>query len=337
MIKRRDFLKGSMVTALSAGMGLGLSANPGKHFPDYLFSAGHESGSPGVPIAVATWPNLKATEEAMNILLRGETALNAVEAGACVPEADPGDTSVGFGGLPDRDGIVTLDACIMDDKGNAGSVAFLAEIMHPVSVARKVMELTPHVMLSGEGALQFALEQGFKKTNLFTSSSKAAWEAWKKTSGYKPSGNAIQHDTIGILALDKSGNLSGACSTSGLAFKIHGRVGDSPIIGAGLYVDNETGAACATGIGEMVMKTLCSFLIVEKMKEGATPQEACEAAISRIIDKYEVSDTNAQVGVLAMNKKGEIGAYAIRKGYSISLNINGDNKNIPSKYAIARE
>ncbi|HLF36004.1 MAG TPA: N(4)-(beta-N-acetylglucosaminyl)-L-asparaginase [Cyclobacteriaceae bacterium] len=337
MIKRRDFIKGTTITALSAGMGLNLSSNLEKSFPGSIFPGGNESGSPGIPVAVATWPNLRATEEAMNLLLRGDSALNAVEAGARMPEADPGDTSVGFGGLPDRDGIVTLDACIMDDKGNAGSVAFLAEIMHPVSVARKVMELTPHVMLSGDGALRFALEQGFKKTNLLTSSSKAAWETWKKTSGYKPDGNAIQHDTIGILALDKSGNLSGACSTSGLAFKIHGRVGDSPIIGAGLYVDNETGAACATGIGELVMKTLCSFLIVEKMKEGATPLEACQTAISRIVDRYGVSDSNTQVGVLAMNKKGEIGAFSIRKGYSISQNVNGDNKIVPSKYAIPRE
>ncbi len=231
--------------------------------------------------------------------------------------------------------MVTLDACIMDEKGNAGSVTFLTDIMHPVSVARKVMELTPHVMLSGDGALQFALEQGFKKTNLLTPSSRSAWESWKKKSGYKPPRSEFQHDTIGILALDKSGNISGACSTSGLAYKIHGRVGDSPIIGAGLFVDNETGGACATGIGELVMKTLCSFLIVEKMREGATPQEACETAISRIIKKYPVSDPDTQVGVLAMNKNGEIGAYSIRKGYSISLNRAGDNKNIPATCAFS--
>ena len=178
-------------------------------------------------------------------------------------------------------------------------------------------------MLSGEGALQFALANGFKKENLLTETSKKAWEEWKKENNYTPPISEKNHDTIGILAIDNQNNIAGACSTSGWAYKMHGRVGDSPIIGAGMYVDNETGGACATGTGELMMKTLGSFLIVELMKQGRLPQEAVEEAIHRIVKKYDVTDK--QVGYLALSKAGEIGAYSISKDFSFSFNRKGDN------------
>lgn len=274
----------------------------------------------GLPICIATWsPNVKAVDAAINTMKEGGSSLDAVEAGGRVPEADPNDTSVGYGGLPDRDGHVTLDACIMDWKGNAGSVNFLEGIMHPVSVARRVMEKTPHVMLSGEGALQFALSEGFKQENLLTENSKKAYQEWLKSAEYKPKINVERHDTIGILAIDKSENISGACTTSGLAYKMHGRVGDSPIIGAGMFVDNEIGGACATGLGELVLRTLGSFLAVELMRQGNSPQEACEEVIRRIVAQ-NANYKEFQVGVLAINKKGEHGAYAIQKGFNYAIN-----------------
>lgn len=285
-----------------------------------------------VPMVIATWDNRKATEAAMQRMLNGGSALDAVEAGARIPEDDPEDHSVGYGGYPDRDGNVTLDACIMDHLGNAGSVTFLQHIRHPVSVARLVMEKTPHVMLSGEGALQFALENGFKKENLLTEKAKKAWQQWKKENNYEPKTGKNNHDTIGILAIDKNGNISGACTTSGRAFKMHGRVGDSPVIGAGMFVDNEIGGACATGLGEYVLKTLGSFLIVELMRYGLTPQEACKEAVRRIIEKIPDAHTN-QVGYLAINKNGEHGAYSIMPTFPYALYQNGENRVLESDFA----
>jgi N4-(beta-N-acetylglucosaminyl)-L-asparaginase len=208
IIKRRNFL-GTSLFALTV--------------PEILKDV-FETKKVGKPMVIATWKNTKAVEAAWKFLEQGKKSLDAVEAGARVPEADPSDTSVGYGGYPDRDGFVTLDACIMDEQGNAGSVVFLEDIMHPVSVARMVMEKTPHVILAGSGALQFALENGFKRENLLTDVAKKAWEEWKVKSEYKPKINVERHDTIGILALDHSGDLSGACTTSGLAFKMRGRV-----------------------------------------------------------------------------------------------------------------
>jgi N4-(beta-N-acetylglucosaminyl)-L-asparaginase len=289
MVTRKDFLRKSLLIAAAGSMaGKAFSKNnPSKEYPN-------KNPAESSPLVIATWNNLIATDAAMQSMKNGGSSLDAVEAGARVPEADPDDSSVGYGGLPDRDGNVTLDASIMDHLGNAGSVSFLQHIMHPVSVARKVMEKTPHVMLSGDGALQFALAQGFKKENLLTEKSKQAWQEWLKKNNYTPVIDEHNHDTIGILAIDNKNNISGACSTSGLAFKMYGRVGDSPIIGAGMYVDNEVGGACATGTGEFVMKTLGSFLIVELMRNGRTPQEAAEEAIHRIVKKYDTKDI--QVG-----------------------------------------
>ena len=280
------------------------------------------------PIIIATWKNEKGTKSGWDKMMQTGRALDGVEAGAWVPEADPNETSVGYGGLPDRDGHVTLDACIMDHLGNAGSVTFLEGIMHPISVARAVMEKTPHVMLSGAGALQFALDQGFKKQNLLTPASRKAWEEWKKESKYKPIVNIENHDTIGLLGIGKAGEIAGACSTSGLAYKMHGRVGDSPIIGGAVFCDDEVGGACATGLGEFVMKTLGSFLIVEFMRQGMSPQKACEEAIMRIVKRYKYQDF--QVGYLALNKKGEYGAYSIQKGFNFTITKNGITQVIES-------
>ncbi len=277
------------------------------------------------PLVISTWKHgIEANDAAWKIINAGGKAIDAVEQGVRIPEADPENLSVGYGGLPDRDGNVTLDACIMDADGNCGSVCFLQHIKHPISVARKVMDETPHVILSGEGALQFALSQGFKKENLLTDKAKEAWQKWKVESKYKPIINVENHDTIGLLAIDKQGDLAGACTTSGLAYKMHGRVGDSPIIGAGLYVDNEVGAATATGMGEAVLKTLGSFLVVELMRQGRTPQEACEEAVMRIVKKQQYKDF--QIGYLAINKKGEHGSYCIHPWFNYALHKNGENK-----------
>jgi N4-(beta-N-acetylglucosaminyl)-L-asparaginase len=281
------------------------------------------------PFIIATWKNEKATIAGYEKLMQTGLALDGVEAGARIPEADPNDTSVGYGGYPDRDGHVTLDACIMDHKGNAGSVTFIQNIMHPISVARAVMEKTPHVMLSGKGAYDFAISQGFKHENLLTEKAKNAWEEWKKESKYEPVINIERHDTIGLLGIGKNGEIAGACTTSGLAFKMHGRVGDSPIIGGAVFCDDEVGGACATGLGEFVMKTLGSFLIVEFMRQGKSPQQACEEAVNRIVKRYKYQEF--QVGYLAINKKGEYGAYAIQKGFNFTITKNGITQVIESK------
>ncbi len=283
-----------------------------------------------LPCSISTWNHgLIANEVAIKLMKDGKSALDAVEAGVMTAEADEKGQSVGIGGLPDREGKVTLDACIMNEKGDAGSVSFLENIKHPISVARKVMEKTPHVMLVGEGALQFALEQGFEKENLLTENSKKAWEKWLIESKYEPIINIENHDTISQIAIDANGDISGACTTSGLAYKMRGRVGDSPIIGAGLFVDNEVGGACATGLGEAVLKTLGSFLIVELMRNGMTPQEACEEAIMRIVKKQDYK--NFQIGYLAIDKKGNYGAYAIHEGFNFAIAQNGKNKLINAK------
>ncbi|QJW91833.1 N(4)-(beta-N-acetylglucosaminyl)-L-asparaginase [Spirosoma taeanense] len=317
MLNRRRFLSISSL----AGLFPTLSS--------WAVTSAPDPAPPGGPLVISTWRQPKANAAAQAVLDRDGRALEAVEAGVRVPEADPSDTSVGYGGLPDRDGRVTLDACIMDEKGNAGSVTFLEHIMHPISVARAVMEKTPHVMLSGEGALSFALAQGFKKENLLTKSSEAAWREWLKTAQYKPKVNIERHDTIGMLAIDSQGNLSGACTTSGLAYKMHGRVGDSPILGAGLFVDNEIGGACATGLGELVMRTCGSFLVVELMRQGRTPQQACEEAALRIVKKQDYKDV--QVGFVAVNKQGEYGAFSIQTGFNFTLSQQKETRVIEAR------
>ncbi len=284
------------------------------------------------PIVVSTWNHgLDANKAAWEILSNDGSALDAVEQGVRVTESDADNMSVGLGGLPDRDGNVTLDACIMDHESNCGAVAFLQEIENPISVARKVMEDTPHVMLAGEGALAFAVEKGFKKTNLLTDKAKEAWQNWLNESEYEPVINSENHDTIGMLALDAEGNLAGACTTSGMAYKLHGRVGDSPIIGAGLFVDNEVGAACATGVGEAVIRTAGSAIVVELMRQGKSPQEACEEAVNRIIAKHK-DLSNLQVGFIALDKNGAYGCHSVYAGFNIALRDNNNETMVDAQY-----
>lgn len=293
---------------------------------------GQKSSSPtnvaSGPIVISTWaPNLKANAVAWKILQAGGSALDAVEQGVFVPEADPTDSSVGLGGLPDRDGKVTLDACIMDHKGKCGAVLALEHILHPISVARMVMEKTAHVMLAGAGALKFALENGFEKVNLLTPDSEKAWVEWLEDSEYDPSITPEKimqrikesHDTIGMLAMDQKSDISGACSTSGMAFKLSGRVGDSPIIGAGLFVDNEVGAATGTGVGEEVVRICGAHTIVEQMRSGKSPEDACKEAISRIVKHNGGKANRLQVGFIAMNKAGEIGAFSTLPDFSYAV------------------
>ena len=279
------------------------------------------------PIVISTWLHgIPANEASIEVLKKNGSALDAVEAGVRVTEADAENQSVGLGGRPDSEGNVTLDACIMDSDGNAGSVGFLQNIKHPISVARKVMEETDHVMLAGKGALKFALSKGFKRENLLTEASRRGWLEWQKNNRIKDSwGPNDDHDTITSLAQDNNGNLSGACTTSGLAYKLHGRVGDSPIIGAGMYVDNEVGAAGATGMGELVMKTCGSFLVVELMRQGYSAMEACNEAVNRIV-RQEGGKTKLQVGYIALGKDGSIGYSSIQKGFQYALYKDGVNK-----------
>ncbi len=303
------------------------------------------------PIVVSTWDSgMPVNAEAWKILSTNGRALDAVEAGARWIEGTI-NCCVGLGGYPDRDGIVTLDSCIMDEHANCGGVGGLEQILHPVSVARKIMETTPHVLLVGEGAQQFALANGFKKEpQLLSEDAKKAYADWLKKNDYKSEINienkkgngpfapnffedgSANHDTMGLVALDASGNMSGAVTTSGMAFKIHGRVGDSPLIGAGLFVDNQVGAATSSGVGEEVIRICGTHLVVEFMRQGDSPETACRKAVDRIVKRDMKKARDLQVGFLALNKKGEYGAYAVQKGFVFSVKSNGEEKIIPSKY-----
>lgn len=337
MSNRRNFIK----TTAAASIGLALQSFSSKDEEQVISTGNVNSQAEGElsgtkPIVISTWNfGVQANGAAWEILKNNGRALDAVEAGVKIPEGDPNERSVGYGGRPDRDGRVTLDACIMDEFANIGSVASLEFIKHPISVARAVMEKTPHVMLVGDGALQFALSQGFTKENLLVEASEKEWKEWLKTSQYKPIANIENHDTIGMIALDSHGNLSGACTTSGMAYKMHGRVGDSPIIGAGLYVDNEIGAATATGHGEEVIRIAGCHLVVELMRQGKSPQKACEEAVSRIVKLTKSRNKNLkdiQVGFIALNKKGVYGAYCIQGGFNFAVNDASGNKLVDSDY-----
>ncbi|WP_445146953.1 N(4)-(beta-N-acetylglucosaminyl)-L-asparaginase [Dyella sp. Tek66A03] len=323
MADRRDFLKASLLGASA----LALAGKAG---------AGTAAAAKSVTGArvVSTWDfGVAANQAAWSVLAKGGQALDAVETGVMVPEADLKNHSVGRAGYPDRDGHVSLDASIMDADGSCGAVAALEHIAHPIQVARRVMERTPHVLLAGDGALQFALEQGFKKEDLLTPESEQAWREWLKTAHYQPSvnsevrdygktgmpGGSGNHDTIGMLAIDAQGRLAGACTTSGMAWKMRGRVGDSPIIGAGLYVDGDVGAATSTGVGEEVIRNVGSFLVVELMRQGRSPQDACREAVMRIVKRRPQASKDLQVGFLAMNRAGEVGAWAIQPGFSYAV------------------
>jgi N4-(beta-N-acetylglucosaminyl)-L-asparaginase len=326
--QRRSFIKNSLLG--SAG----------------LFVLPHEIATEAKkddPIVISTWDfGQAANTEAWKTLGNKGRAVDAVEKGVMIPEADVTNQSVGYGGLPDRDGRVTLDACIMDDLYNCGAVMCLEHIMHPINVARLVMDKTPHVVLVADGALQFALANGFKKENLLTPEAEKAWKEWLKEAKYQPvmnienqlyqkkdapmPGGPENHDTIGMLALDANGNMGGACTTSGMAYKMKGRVGDSPIIGAGLYVDNEVGAATSTGVGEEVIRIVGSHLVVELMRQGNSPELACKKAVERIIRRNPKMAKDVQVGFLALNNKGQYGAYALQKGFTYSVKSGNIDK-----------
>ncbi len=341
MSDRRSFIKFSLLTSTLLASGKNLL---GQSFSKPALPP----TTKGNPIVISTWDfGKEANAAAWEILKTGGRSLDAVENGVKVPEADPTNQSVGLGGRPDRDGHVTLDACIMDENSKCGSVMFLEHIVHAISVARLVMDHTPHVMIAGEGALQLALAHGFKKENLLTQQSEKEWKEWLKDSKYEPlsnienntprktkhgkPGDEENHDTIGMMAMDNNGNLSGACTTSGMAYKIHGRVGDSPIIGAGLYVDNEVGAATSSGVGEEVVRIVGSHLVVELMRQGLSPENACKKAVERIAHKNPEAAKTMQVGFLALNKAGEYGAYALQKGFSYAVKSGKEEKIYQSK------
>lgn len=295
------------------------------------------------PVIVSTWDSgIEVNNAAWEVLGKGGKAIDAVEKGANSIE-NTINCCVGLGGNPDRDGVVTLDACIMDEKSNCGSVAFLSKIKNPVSVARKIMETTPHVMLVGEGAYQFAVQNGFKaESGELSESAKTEYSKWLEKSEYKPviniestqkqsgppsrlSDGSYNHDTMGIVALDASGDLSGSCTTSGMGFKMHGRVGDSPIIGGGLFVDNEVGGATSSGQGEEVIRICGTHLVVELMRQGKTPEQACKTAIKRLIKLNPEKAKSFQVGFLALSKDGSYGAYSIQPGFTYSVTSGEGN------------
>jgi N4-(beta-N-acetylglucosaminyl)-L-asparaginase len=329
-ISRRNFITKSTATAAAATLGLSF-INP-DHRTNARFGKGkvYKDG-----IALSTWDaGVEANAQAISTLKNGGKAADMAEEGVKVIEADFRNLSVGLGGLPDRDGHTTLDACIMDSIGRAGSVCFLEKIKHPVTVARMVMERTPHVMLVGDGAQKFALSQGMSLDEFQSEEAVRAYEEWLIKSEYKPIINIENHDTIGMVTMDGNGDLAGSCTTSGLAYKMRGRVGDSPIIGSGLYVDNAVGAATGTGLGETVLRSCSAFLIVELMRQGMHPQKACEEAIKRVKQINAFMTEEFQVGLLAVNKKGETGAFALREGFTYALAKNGENKVYKADYLI---
>lgn len=295
--------------------------------------AGAAVAQPVTPaVMISTW-DFGAAANAAGMASRraGGSALDMVEAGGRVAEADERNSSVGLGGLPDRDGRVTLDACIMGWNGDIGAVCALEDIVHAVSVARRVMEQTPHTMLVGEGARTFALEQGFEPANLLTPRAEAAWRDWLETADYAPRinsenadwrsmpGGPGNHDTIGLLAVDPAGRMAGACTTSGMAFKMRGRVGDSPLIGAGLYVDDEVGGATATGVGEDVVRVAGAHAVVEAMRHGMDPTAACRVVIERLARLRGTKVAASQVALLALDKQGRAGAFALQPGFTYAV------------------
>jgi len=339
MINRRKFIHASAFTSFATLLGRKVIAVPSQETVT------------GKPVVISTWDaGLAANKGAWEVLSKKGRAIDAVEKGVIVTE-DSQNCCVGLGANPDRDGFVTLDASIMDDKFNCGSVAFLERIKHPISVARRVMEKTPHVMLVGIGAQQFAVAEGFPlEEQKLSENAKKAYEDWLKKSEYKPPVINVEnkqghgpfaptklgsgewnHDTIGMVAMDSMGNLSGSCTTSGAGFKMRGRVGDSPIIGAGLFVDNEVGACTATGQGEDVIRVAGSHSVVELMRQGLSPEAACKKIVERIVKIKGGKVKEIQVAFLAINKKGQVGSFAIHPGFEYAIRTNEIEKLVKSK------
>lgn len=338
MINRKKFIQLGGLTALSSLFSKNSNAAEGAR-------------SDG-PVVISTWDQgVEANRGAWEVLGKGGSALDAVEKGVMVTEASQ-NCCVGLGANPDREGIVTLDACIMDHQFNCGSVAFLERIKHPISVARRVMEKTPHVMLVGDGAQKFAIAEGFSLEPLKLSpEAEKQYKEWLKESKYEPAINrevienrghgpfapkqfgdgTWNHDTIGMLAMDTKGNLSGSCTTSGMGFKMRGRIGDSPIIGAGLFVDNDVGACTATGQGEDVIRVVGAHSVVEMMRRGFGPERACQKIIERIVKIKGAEAKKIQVALLAINKHGVVGAFAIHEGFNYAVKTKTGESLIPAK------
>lgn len=342
MIHRRTFLSKTALVGLAPIF-------------QYAFSK-NTSNKATLPVVLSTWDaGIRANEAAWKILSSGGHALDAVEAGVKVTELEQ-NCCVGLGANPDREGKVTLDASIMDHLGNCGAVAALERIQHPISVARRVMEKTPHTFIVGQGAQQFAISEGFPlMPDQLSPSAQKAYQEWLKKSEYKPIINienqqqtpylpapshlpdgTWNHDTIGMIAIDQNGNLSGSCTTSGMGFKMRGRVGDSPVIGAGLYVDNQVGAATATGQGEDIIRICGSFLVVEFMRQGLHPTEACKKAIERLIQlKGKEQACRIQACFIAIDKKGNYGGYSLQKGFTFAVyQANGGNRLVKSSHIL---
>lgn len=346
-MKRIDFMK---LAAAGLGAVVPVTSTTGKR----RFNAARNKTTQGSPVVVSSGNGLRATEKAMAMIREGSDALDAVISGVNIVESDPDDISVGYGGLPNEEGVVELDSCCMHGPThNAGSVASLQHIKNPSRVARLVMERTDHVLLVGDGALQFAKAHGFREENLLTDRSREIWLNYKeKLSGeddwfppeekqdmsmrglevVKNGDKSRITGTISCLGLDQAGNISGVTTTSGLFYKIPGRVGDSPIIGAGLYVDNEVGACGSTGRGEENLKNLSCFMVVEFMRQGMSPEEACLAICERIVDhaklpslKNEDGSPNFNVNFYALNKEGEYGCASIYGPPSFAVNDGKEN------------
>jgi N4-(beta-N-acetylglucosaminyl)-L-asparaginase len=348
---RRDFLKsgaGAGAAALLAHGGLAGATAP--------LSAG---AAPGTPRVVASGNGIRATDKAMEIIKAGGDPLDAVIAGVNIVEDDPNDMSVGYGGLPNEDGVVELDASVMyGPTHTAGAVAALRNIKNPSKVARLVMDRTDHVLLVGEGALKFARAHGFKEEELLTDKSREAWLRWKETMSdrdnwFPPKTEKLPEDlrsvmstygTINCIAIDAAGRLAGVTTTSGLSWKLSGRVGDSPIIGAGLYVDNEIGAAGSTGRGEANLQTCASYRIVEAMGRGVGPEEACLKACEAIVAKTKLvprlCDDQGRpkfgLNFYALNKKGEFGGACLFQGGRYAVHDGVENKFHDAAYLFKR-
>jgi N4-(beta-N-acetylglucosaminyl)-L-asparaginase len=339
MFNRRYFLQSSLFSSLGLlAAGKAAAATPAQLPADTAvagtvpITTDPVPAVTGQPVVISTWDaGLAANKGAWEVLSRNGAALDAVEAGVKITEASQ-NCCVGLGANPDRDGYVTLDASIMDHEWNCGAVGFLERIKHPISVARRVMEKTPHVMLVGVGAQEFAVAEGFPlEPSTLSDDAKKNYEKWLKKAEYKPVINVENHDTIGMVAMDAAGNLSGSCTTSGMGFKMRGRLGDSPIIGAGLFVDNEVGAVTATGQGEDVIRVCGSHSVVEFMRHGMSPEEACKAAVEKIARIKKEKAKDIQVAFIALNKKGEVGSYALQKGFTYALKNNNEERMVEVK------
>jgi len=331
-MKRRIFIQNASLTSLGIIVGTSVLANIEIEnvYEEKKSNKSMKNKKPS-PVAICTWAFTKANQTAGEALYNGKPALDSAIEGVAVEEENLKNTTVGKGGAPDREGNVTLDACVMAPSGDCGAVVCVSTITNVAALSRKVMEETPHVMLAGEGAEEFGYANGFEKEDLLTEDSRKEWQEWLKTKEYKPIINIENHDTIGMLTLDDKGDIAGACTTSGLSYKMKGRVGDSPIIGSGLFVDNEIGGAAATGMGEEIMKTVGSFLIVELMRNGMSPQKACEEAVRRIVSKNK-RYKDFQIAYIAINKAGETGTYCIHEGFTMMKYQDGNNENVKADF-----